>query len=295
MFMKNPALRCFQMLSLCLLSSALTPLVAQNGATFPQPPKVLVISREYLKPGKSPSQHIKAESAYVAAMNANKWPTHYFAMDSMSGSPRTLFLFAFDSFEAWEKDAEASDKNPALSSALDRAYIGDGDLLSHYETTAFAYREDMSLRPAADIPHMRYFEISQFVIRPGHTKEFEDLAKLYMNGYEKASPDARWAVFESMYGADSGGVFLVITPYKSLSEVDSSLADSKKFAAALGEDGMKKLSELTASAVASTQTNLFHFNPRISYPLDAWVQADPSFWKSKPAAAATKPAPKPVQ
>jgi len=39
------------------------------------------------------------------------------------------------------------------------------------------------------------------------------------------------------------------------------------------------------------QVNLFAFNPKMSYPSDAWVKADPSFWK--PAAApAAKPAAK---
>jgi len=225
-------------------------------------------------------------------MTAAEWPTHYFAMDSMSGAPRSLFFTAYDSFEAWEKDVEATDKNTALIAALDRAYIADGELLSGYESGTYVYREDLSLRPATDIAHMRYFEISRFVARPGHEKEFEDLAKMYVSTYEKSSQEAHWAVFESMYGVDNGGVFLVITPLKSLSETDQAMADSKKFMAAMGEDGMKKLSELTASAVVSSQTNLFRFNPRISYPLDAWVQADPTFWKPKPA---MKPVAKPAQ
>lgn len=280
----------------CLLFTALTTLSAQeNTAGMQSPPKVLTIAREFLKPGKSAAQHQKTESAFVAAMTAAKWPTHYFAMDSMSGAPRSLFFTAYDSFEAWEKDAQAADKNTSLTAALDRAYAADGDLLSAYDTGTFAYREDLSLRPAVDIAHMRYFEISRYVVRPGHAKDFEDLAKMYIGGFEKASPDAHWAVFESMYGVDNGGVFLVITPLKSLAETDRSFGDFKQFATALGEDGMKKLSELTASSVASSQTNIFHFNPSISYPLDAWVQVDPSFWKPKPVAATTKPAPKPAQ
>ena len=56
---------------------------------------------------------------------------------------------------------------------------------------------------------------------------------------------------------------------------------------------MNKLAELTSSAIASFETNIFHFNPRISYPEDTWVQADPTFWKPKPASAA-KPAAKPA-
>src|SRR6185369_13027423 len=37
------------------------------------PPKVLVIQREYLKPGRGGSVHERSESAFVRAMTAAKW------------------------------------------------------------------------------------------------------------------------------------------------------------------------------------------------------------------------------
>ena len=94
------------------------------------PPKVLSIYREFVKPGKSGMPHEKAESAFVQAMTRAKWPTHYLTVTSLSGKPRALFLTRYDSFEAWEKDALATQKNEALSAALDRAAVADGDLLS---------------------------------------------------------------------------------------------------------------------------------------------------------------------
>ena len=81
-------------------------------------------------------------------------------------------------------------------------------------------------------------------------------------------------------------IFLVITAMKSASEIDRSFAQGKEFEAAMGEDGMKKLSELSAAAIESTQSNLFAFNPRMSYVSDDWVKADPDFWKPAHAAAA---------
>ncbi len=78
---------------------------------------------------------------------------------------------------------------------------------------------------------------------------------------------------------DNGGVYVVFNAMKSLAEVDTGFGDSKKFAAQLGEDGMKKLAELSAACIESSQSNLFVFNPKISYPADAWVKADPGFWK----------------
>ncbi len=257
-----------------------TGLVAQE-ATQP-PPKVLTVIREFVKPGRTGSMHEKTEGAFVAAFTAAKWPQRYLAVDSMSGAPRSLFLVGYDSFEAWEKDTQATMKNAALSSALERAGLADADLLASVDSGAFAFREDYSLRPAVDIAHMRYFEISVFHVRPGHRKDWDDLVKMYMAAYEKI-PDAHWATFESIYG-NPDGTYVVFNPMKSLAETDRAFAQGKQFEAAMGPDGMKKLSDLSAAAIESSQTNLFMFNPRESYPPDTWVKADPEFWKPSPPA-----------
>ncbi len=264
------------------------------GVAFAQeamgPPKVLIIEREYLKPGRGGSMHERTESAFVRAMTAAKWPVHYIGLEALSGPTRMLFLIGYPSFAAWEKDAQNTAKNPTLSAALDKATLSDGDLLTSYDQGAFMFREDGSLRAGtADVPRSRYFEISVFHVRPGHGKEWEELVKLYHYGYEKV-PSAKWALFESFYGTDNGGMFLVFNPMKSLAEVEEGYADQKKFVEAMGEDKMKRLSELSASCIESTQTNLFRFNPKMSYPEESWIKADPTFWKPKVMAAPAKPA-----
>jgi hypothetical protein len=259
------------------------------------PPKVLLVQREFIKPGMTGNAHMKTESAFVQAMTAAKWPTHYLGMDSMSGPSRALFLVGYDSFAALEKDNLAQQKNATLSAALDRALVADGQLLTSYDAGILFYREDMSLRPnATNVAQSRYFDIMRFKIRQGHDKEWEELVKMYTDGYGKATQDAHWATYQSQYGMDNGGVYLVFTAMKSLAEVDSGFGDAKKFEAQLGADSMKKLNELTAACVEDVQENLFSFNPKMSYVADAWVKADPTFWKSTAAAPAPKVAAKPA-
>ena len=84
------------------------------------PPKVLSIQREFLKPGRGGAPHEKTESAFVQAMTRAKWPTHYLAVNSLSGKSRALFLTGYDSFAAWEKDSMAEQNNPTLAAAIDR-------------------------------------------------------------------------------------------------------------------------------------------------------------------------------
>jgi hypothetical protein len=251
-----------------------------------QPPKVLNIIREYTKPGKNGMAHEKTESAFIQAMAAAKWPTHYLAVDSMSGKPRTLFLTAFDSFEDMEKDGKAFEKNASLAAAMDHAGAVDGELLIDTDMSDFVYREDLSLRGGTDIPHMRYFEISHLQIKQGHDKDWEKLVKMYQEAFEKI-PDVHWAMYQSVYGQPDG-TYIIFNPMKSASEIDKGFAQGKAFEAAMGEEGMKKLRELTAAAVESSQTNLFSFNPRMSYIDESWIKADPEFWKPKATHAAMK-------
>jgi hypothetical protein len=184
-----------------------------SNATMP-PPKVLLVQREFLKPGKMGSVHEKSESAFVQAFTRAKWPTHYFAVSAMTGKPRVLFLVGYDSFESWEKDNAAMAKNKTLSAAFDRAVAADGDLLSEQDQAVLVYNDEQSLNANVDIAHMRYFEISLYRVRAGHRNDWEELVKLVKSAYEKI-PDTHWAVFEAMYGQE-GATYAVFVPMKSL-------------------------------------------------------------------------------
>ena len=251
----------------------------ENKSMGNHPPKILTITREFVKAGKQGFVHDKAESMFVSAMAAAKWPTHYLAMDSVSGKPRSLFFTGYDSFAAWEKDVQGQQKNTTLSAALDRATEADGALLDSTETSAFFYREDQSFNATVDIPHMRYFEIEAFRVRPGHEKDWDDAVKLVKDAYAKGLPDTHWAIYQAAYAPAGGAQYIVITPMKSMAEIDTAFSNLPKFTAAMGTDGMKKLNELSASAIEESATNLFAFSPKKSYVEEDWIKEDPEFWK----------------
>ncbi len=245
-------------------------------------PKVLQITREFVKAGKAGMAHEKTESAFVQAMAHANWPTHYLAVTSLSGKSRALFLTRYASFEAWEKDSMAVERNAALSAALDHALMADGELLDSVDQGVFLFNGEMSLRPRADLSHMRYLQTSLYHVRPGHGREWEEVVKMVKAAYEKGVPNAHWGMFEEIYGGE-GGTYLVLTARQSLAEVDRGFEEDKQFTSAMGEDGMKKLSELVGASVDSAQHQLFEFNPRMSYPEPDWVKSDPDYWKPKPA------------
>src|SRR5271170_316033 len=87
-------------------------LPAQDASTAR--PKVLQITREFVKPGRAGSAHDKTESAFVEAMRRAKWPTNYIGLASLSGKSRAIFLSRYDSFEAWQKDTDGPTAHAAF-------------------------------------------------------------------------------------------------------------------------------------------------------------------------------------
>jgi hypothetical protein len=209
----------------------------------------------------------------------------------MSGKSRALYLTMYDSFADWEKDNKIQDKNAALGADLERADNADGELLEELDSGIFTRDEELSFHPHADVSKAHYMEVEVFHIRPGRDREWRDAVKLVKDAYEKAGTSAHWAMFEAMFGSERG-TFVALTADESLAEIDTSLANGKKFGDALGEAGGKKLDELAASAIASWHNELFSVNPKQSYVSPDWIKADPDFWR--PKAPAAKPALQPA-
>jgi hypothetical protein len=268
---------------LCLLFAGLTIIPASRAHAQDQssnvipPPNVLEVIVEYVKPGMAGSPHDKTESAFVQAMRDAKWPTHYLGMNALTGQSRAVFFIPYGSFADWGKDNLATAKNSTLSAALDSATIADGKLLSRYQTTVFRSRPDLSFHPGADVGLTRFFDVTVFNVRPGHMGDFEQLAKLYMAAYQN-NPNAHWDAFEEMYGADGSDTILIVTPRKSMEEIDVQMADDAKLDSTMTKEQGKQMSDLAAASILSSWSALDAVNPKMSYATDNWTQEDPAFW-----------------
>ena len=263
-----------------VLATASIAVAQDKPGVMHAPPPVLTITREFIKPGKSGAVHERTESAFVKAMTAGKSDQHYLALNSMSGKPRALFFTGYASFGDWEKQNMADMKNSTLSAELDRAAMADGELLDAYDQSAWVYREDQSLNQTGNLVGIRYMELEVFQIKPGHEEEWNEAVKIVKDAYAKL-PDAHWAMYQNVFGREAPA-FLVITPRKSASEIDRDFANGKQFVDAMGPDGLKRLNELTVSAIASTERNLFMISPKMSYMGEDLAKADPEFWGQKP-------------
>lgn len=246
---------------------------------------ILVIQREFTKPGRDGAAHEATEAAFMRAAAANKAPFHYIALTSMTGPNRALFFSGYASMAAVEQEHKSM--SPALNAALDKAMVADGDVLSATDESVWKVDPDLSTNTNGMRIGSRYLIVREFVLKPGHNAEWEHLVKIVKDGYTKADIGAHWSTYRMLFGNSSGPTFLVMTSVKSMDEVDQMFASDPKFAQAMGEGGLKELDALEASCVQSSHSNIFLVNPKMSIPSDEMIKAEPAFWRPKPNSSAS--------
>ena len=265
---------------LCTVGVAPLRMRAQDAAAM-GPPKVMYTTREYVKPGKG-AAHQKTEAAAAAAMAAAKGSLYYLTMFSITGEPRVVSLAGYDTMAEVEDRYLATMKIPGLEAKLDAVGEQDGELVSSEGSAIWRLREDLSSPSTVNIAEMRMAQLVQVETKPGHGSDFETVAKRVIGAWAKADPSYSAAVYEMAYGHSTGPVFLVILPMKSMAYLDKVHDEHDAFVKALGAEDMKGDREIAKNAYLSSESNLFVFSPRMSYAPEAWVKADPAFWKPKP-------------
>ena len=266
------------LVAVCCLPTVVS---AQSNAPTYSAQKFLVIQREFTKPGRDGMAHEATEAGFLRAAAAGKAPFHYIALTSMTGPNRALFFSGYPTMEAVE--AEHKSMSQALQTSLDKAMSADGDVLSATDESVWMVDPELSQNTNGPRVGSRYMIVREFVVKPGHTGEWERAVKLVMDGYKKADTGAHWSTYRMVFGNSTGPTFLVLTSVKSMTEVDEMLDNDPKFVQAMGEDGMKNLEELEASCVERSMNNFFIINPKMSIPTDEMVKAEPEFWKQKAA------------
>jgi hypothetical protein len=261
--------------TLLLTFASAVPAFGQN-APMQGPPPVLLIQRELVKPGKGLA-HNQWETGWPAAFAKATYPTTYIGMNAVSGVNEAWFLIGFSSFDELEKDQARMDSNASLTADLRRLSAGESDFLENTRGVLAAYVPEASYKPNVDIAKMRYFEVLTYAMKPGHNADFIKAAGLVRDGYTKAGVDQPWAIYRVVSGLPAG-TFYVFLPMRSLSAFDKGPANDEAMGRALGPDQMNALNKLVADGVATAQSQIFAFNPKISYASKEMKASDP-FWR----------------
>jgi hypothetical protein len=272
------------LLGLSLAVAGGLPAAAQDQSmAAASAPKYLQVNVEYTKPDKGGLAHDKTEGAFVQAMVKAKFPIHYTAFNSLTGQPRAIYLSSFDSLEEMDK-ANKTLASPAIAAELERLNLADGELLESTKSLIFESVPELSFHSKKPGPENRFLEAQILLIRPGHAKDFEDLAKMVKAAEDKIGTSRHWGAYRILFGEQAGS-YVLFTSADSMAEFDQVFGEQPKYMASLSDDDKKKMNELRAAAIESSHSELYSVNPVQSYVDPDWIKADPGFWKPKSATA----------
>jgi hypothetical protein len=272
--------------TLCLLFTAITfspapAALAQHEAGQVQgPSKYLFLNNVELKPNQD-AAYAKIENEEVQALRTANAPGHYLGMWAITGGNHVIFTMGFDSFAQVQKDHETIWSNTKLAGTLTTDSATEGPLVAAEHSSVYEYEKDLSLNAPLDLSKQRFMRILLFHVRNGHDQEFEHVVKLFAKAYQSSIPEARWAMFEKIYGEGSDNIYILVTPMESLSTVDDMHSNGKKFRTAVGEDQLAMLRKALDASVKSSEADLFAIGAKISYVPDSWLTASPDFWGKK--------------
>jgi hypothetical protein len=267
----------------CLVAIVLAASAGTALAQQPMPtsqPNFLQIYREDVKVGHA-ADHAKVEAGWPAAYEKAKDPYTYIALVSLTGPGEAWFITPFASQAAME-DSMKRENDPMLAGSLERLSRSDADQISGVRSILAMARKDLSHGPYPDTAKQRYYEITVFRVKPGHSRDFEAAAKAYGAATDRAAPENSYRVYEVMAGMPSP-TFLVFSSVTSYGAFDKSMADDGAIMKSATAEERSTLEKFSAEGAAGTETIRFRLDPRMSYVTQEVRAQDPDFWQPKAA------------
>ncbi len=272
------------------LSFTLMALLAGSAATAlaqalpTSQPKFLHIFREQVKTGRA-ADHSKWESGWVAAYEKVKSPVTYLGLVSVTGPSEAWYLIPLASQGAFGEMTAREAADPALSAELDRLAKGDAEFVSESTAVQAVARPELSHGAFPDLATMRFWEISTFRVKPGHSAEFDAAVKAYAAGAGRSAPNASWRTYEVVAGAPDG-TFLIFSSFASFGDFDKAREEGEATMKGLTSDERGAVQKVFADGMVNSWSNRFRLDPAQSYVPMETRQKDPAFWMPKAAAKA---------
>jgi hypothetical protein len=266
------------------LSNLLMTSLVFSGASLvlaqsTEPPPIIKIVREDMKPGKSMA-HERTESAYARAFSKTKFP-NYIGWEAMSGQTQAWFVEGYADYAGIEAASKVANTEP-LKTTLDQLDVQDSELRTGERTMIARYQKDMSYLPAPfDLPKAHFVWVDVIRMHYGRGEDFREMRKIEKAAFEKVGSKRPNAVYRVSEGAVAG-TYLLVLPMESLKTLDEMVNWNTR--EVLG-DQFDRYHKFRTDLIISSEPILFAINPKMSNPPKAYVDADPEFWTSKPKPA----------
>jgi hypothetical protein len=116
-------------------------------------------------------------------------------------------------------------------------------------------------------------------LKPGHNVDYVEAWKPFKQELAKVSPPVPMLVSESTTGPPA--IFVGVY-YQDWAQMDAAMPGVMNAVTSQAYQGLMKASQIS---VADSRWDILRIRPELSCPPDEVIQADPAFWKPKPAAA----------
>jgi len=180
----------------------------------------------------------------------------------------------------------------------DRFFAEASKTVESSGTELWRHRYDLSwnVKDSADwqahLAKAHYVAVITIQVKPGKTVDAEKQIKMVSDAVAGSDNKTVGLVSQLIMGGDSGRMYIRV-PFESVAGVGQMVSVRK----ALGEEGYRTFSEMSAQDFASVDYSLKRLIPEWSNPPAGFVEANPTMWKVKPMvtakpkpAAASKPA-----
>jgi hypothetical protein len=284
-------------MALCFALAAVPAALAQTDG----PPKVLLIEREVIKPGKF-IEHTRESHNFARLLTHAKTVSEpvytRIGMSPIAGNPNeVLYIYPFASFAQWaqsQQDIERWMSRPGPMRAFFEGISGPvapnrEDLHVSQQTMVAAYQPDFSLNPNRNLAKARYMSLTTIRVKPGHYGDFIRVVGMYRDAVKRMKGDRHFAVYELVSGGPEA-TFLIFSTMEAAAEMDALTANAGEFPQAMG-DKLDDFEALVAKSIESMTNTTYAFSPQMSSVPASFHSSDAAFWSQglpdSPAAAAT--------
>ena len=225
------------------------------------PPKVLLISRQFIKPGRK-ADVFKIERDSVEQQKRLKSPHFYWVLSSISGRDDLWWLNGWDSYGDIEKEMAGIAQIPGLLEQWAANPKLKAEMVTDPREMYARFREDLSYGERGEKP--AFFLVTTVTVRPGFRTEFVELRKLIRRAQDNARAGDNATVYEVESGA-ADGTFVIFSSAASLEDAGTlSQVHAREFETLLSVQARTQFRALSTSAILSSETALFTLNPELS-------------------------------
>ena len=245
----------------------------------PKVPKLLILQREEIKPGKV-TAHTQTANRFVQIAEKNQAGIYRVGGMAIAGNTNEIFYLSFaDSFADYERN---TDYPKPMVAELANFEAQTGDVHQSQRTVIAQFVPALSYRPEAHAAALNNAKrINLFILRtrPGTYDQVQEIGKLYVDAYKKAGiTEEYWLAFSVRAGMPAN-TWIFVEALPSLAALDRNVEE--RFIKALGEENWKKISPMIKEVTFSEESIIVGVDPTVSRPTEEMVAANPSWWKVK--------------